>query len=73
MMDFDQEKIMYIVSNLLSNALKYTPCKGTVELYAGQLKEQNEFVIKVSNNGPGIPPEQLPFIFTVFSVLKRIR
>jgi signal transduction histidine kinase len=43
-MDFDQEKIMYIVSNLLSNALKFTPCNGTVELYAGQLKEQNEFV-----------------------------
>lgn len=66
MMDFDQEKIMYIVSNLLSNALKYTPAHGTVELFAGQIKEQNEFVIKVSDNGPGIPPEQLPFIFDRF-------
>lgn len=66
MMDFDQEKIMYIVSNLLSNALKYTPDHGTVELYAGQTKEQNEFVIKVRDNGPGIPPEHLPFIFDRF-------
>lgn len=65
-MDFDQEKIMYIVSNLLSNAIKYTPGYGTVELYAGQLKEKNEFVIKVSDNGPGIPPEHLPFIFDRF-------
>ncbi|MDP2337199.1 MAG: ATP-binding protein [Bacteroidota bacterium] len=65
-MDFDQEKIMYIVSNLLSNALKYTPCNGTVELYAGQMKKQNEFIIKVSDNGPGIPPEHLPFVFDRF-------
>jgi len=65
-MDFDQEKIMYIVSNLLSNAIKYTPDHGTVELYAGQMKEQNDFVIKVSDNGPGIPPEQLPFVFDRF-------
>lgn len=66
MMDFDQEKIMYIVSNLLSNALKYTPRYGTVELYAGQVKEQHEFVIKVSDNGPGISPEHLPFVFDRF-------
>lgn len=66
MMDFDQEKIMYIVSNLLSNALKYTPCYGTVELYAGWTKEQNEFLIKVSDNGPGISPEHLPFVFDRF-------
>ncbi|MBA4409684.1 MAG: ATP-binding protein [Bacteroidota bacterium] len=65
-MDFDQEKIMYIVSNLLSNALKYTPIDGTVELWAGQLKDQNGFCVKVSDNGPGIPPEHLPYIFDRF-------
>ncbi|MFY9151258.1 MAG: ATP-binding protein [Prolixibacteraceae bacterium] len=65
-MDFDQEKIMFIVSNLLTNALKFTPAHGIVELFAGIEKDEQEFRIQVSDNGPGIPPEHLPFIFDRF-------
>mgnify|MGYP002776313987 CR=1 FL=1 len=65
-MDFDQEKIMYIVSNLLTNAIKFTPNYGMVDIYAGLMPFKNEFVIKVSDNGPEIPSEHLPFLFDRF-------
>lgn len=66
MMDFDHEKIMYIVSNLITNAIKFTPNDGTVNIYAGLMPDKNEFVIKVSDNGPEIPSEHLPFLFDRF-------
>ncbi len=65
-MDFDQEKIMYIVSNLLTNAIKFTPNYGTVDIYAGLMPDKNEFVLKVSDDGPEIPSEHLPFLFDRF-------
>lgn len=70
-MDFDQEKILRIVSNLLSNAIKYTPEKGTVtfevsvESSPGQMA-QPELLLKISDSGPGIPEEELSFIFDRF-------
>jgi len=65
-MDFDHEKIMYIVSNLLSNAIKFTPSNGTVDIYVGLIPDKNECVIKISDNGPVIPSEHLPYIFDRF-------
>lgn len=70
-MDFDQEKVLRIVSNLLSNAIKYTPEKGTVtfevsvESSQGQMA-QPELLLKISDSGPGIPEEELSFIFDRF-------
>lgn len=70
-MDFDQEKILRIVSNLLSNAIKYTPEKGTitfevsVESSQDQIT-QSELLLKISDSGPGIPEEELSFIFDRF-------
>lgn len=64
LMDYDADKMMHVVTNLLSNALKYTQDGGTVELTAGL--SGNEFIIKVQDNGPGIPSRHLPFIFDRF-------
>jgi DNA-binding response OmpR family regulator len=58
-----------MVSNLLSNAFKFTPEKGrvTVEMtVVQQSNEQIELKISVANTGKGIPPEQLPHIFDRF-------
>jgi len=64
LMDYDEEKLQYIVYNLLSNALKFTPENGKVILH---LKTADAFLqIKVQDTGTGIPEAQLPFIFDRF-------
>ena len=65
-MDFDADKLMQIVSNLLSNALKFTPKDGKVELSTENLPSQHSFSIRVKDNGPGIAAEHLPQIFDRF-------
>ncbi len=68
LMDYDADKIMHIVTNLISNALKYCQEGGEVELTTGLLNENgsSKFMIRVHDNGPGIEPEHLPFIFDRF-------
>ena len=71
---FDYSKIENIIFNLLSNAFKYTPTKGTVKLelkYEKQKNKRKKFpntfaIIKVIDSGNGIPTEQLENIFKRF-------
>ncbi len=66
-MDYDPDKIMEIVTNLISNALKYTPERGLVQIRATASEDQDKrFNICVSDNGPGIPADKLPHIFDRF-------
>lgn len=60
----DQDKLKQVLVNLVSNAIKYTPTGGEVVVGLGQQAEQAR--ITVSDNGPGIPAEDLPFIFERF-------
>jgi signal transduction histidine kinase/DNA-binding response OmpR family regulator len=70
MMDYDADKMMHIATNLLSNALKYTQSGGFVVVTAGVSSEGNKiFTLGVRDNGPGIPHDQLPFIFDRFYTL----
>ncbi|NMO94615.1 HAMP domain-containing histidine kinase [Paenibacillus lemnae] len=59
--DIDQDKMLQVVTNLLSNAIKYTPPGGEVTLRASCRAE--EVFIECSDNGIGISPEDLPYIF----------
>lgn len=61
-MDYDRDKLMLIISNLISNALKYCDSPGTVSVSTG-MSAEGRFVITVSDNGPGIPETHLPNIF----------
>ena len=67
-MDFDAEKMTQICTNLLSNALKFTPQGGQIFFLAAmQLeKEQPYLLLKVRDTGTGIAPDHLPFIFDRF-------
>ncbi len=60
----DQNRIQQIVWNLLSNAIKFTPQGGTVTVQLSQSESQAEII--VSDNGKGISPEFLPFVFERF-------
>ena len=53
-----------VVSNLLSNALKFTPRGGTVRVVLWQ--EEQHLGIDVADNGQGIPQHSLPHIFEAF-------
>ncbi|RIH93222.1 sensor histidine kinase [Meiothermus granaticius] len=60
----DPDRMVQVISNLLTNALTHTPPGGTIRLSAGL--EGNEAVLKVQDSGPGIPPEALNKIFDRF-------
>ena len=53
----DPTRLEQMVVNLLTNAAKYTPAGGRIQLIAGV--EGGEFVCRVRDNGVGIPPELL--------------
>lgn len=61
---FDYDRIVQVVSNLLGNAMKFTPGGGTVALHAERQAEQVAFTLR--DNGPGIAQSALPHIFDRF-------
>jgi len=61
---FDRAKIIQVLTNLVSNAIKFTPEKGRVSVNIRHRDE--ELIIKVSDTGMGIPKEALPKIFDRF-------
>ena len=60
----DETRLMQVMGNLLSNAVKYSPDGGKVTI-SGATK-QNEVVICVHDEGPGIAVEDVPRIFNLF-------
>ena len=61
----DFERLQQVVWNLLSNAIKFTPKGGRVQVVLERVNSHIE--IRVSDNGNGIKPEFLPFVFDRFS------
>jgi PAS domain S-box-containing protein len=60
----DAARLSQVVMNLLDNAAKYTPRGGQLELTVA--RENNEGVLRVRDNGQGIPAEALNTIFEMF-------
>jgi signal transduction histidine kinase len=61
---FDHDRVVQVLSNLLSNAMKFTPAKGSVRLRANL--EAESLVFEVHDSGPGIPRDALPRVFDRF-------
>ncbi|MRD48188.1 PAS domain S-box protein [Caenimonas koreensis DSM 17982] len=61
---YDEKLLRHIFSNLLSNALKYSPGGGQVKFDVRQ--EASETVFEVADHGIGIPPDELPHLFESF-------
>lgn len=64
----DRNMLEKIVFNLLSNALKYTPENGDVELTVSETAD-HRLVIRCANSGDGIPENKLQDIFDRFTIL----
>ena len=59
------------LSNLLDNALQYTAPGDTIRLHLSE--QENHLEVRVSDTGPGIPPEDLPHIFERFYRVEKSR
>ncbi|MEO9512476.1 MAG: ATP-binding protein [Flavobacteriaceae bacterium] len=61
----DREKIQQVVSNLLVNSIKYGHPNGTTEVSVENLIK-NKVIVRVTDNGEGIPQEHIPRLFERF-------
>jgi signal transduction histidine kinase len=61
----DSARLQQVVTNLLSNAAKFTPQHGRIQVTLEQ--EGGQAVLRVRDNGAGIPPEVMPRLFQLFA------
>ena len=59
----DENRIQQVLTNLVGNALKYSP-SGEIKIH-GEVRPQN-VIVCVSDQGPGIAPEDIPHVFDRF-------
>jgi len=73
----DVQKMNQVLGNLISNALKYTPLGGQIEIDVGYCskngdqKQSDEIIISVCDNGIGINENDLPVIFERYNKIRR--
>lgn len=60
----DGARVQQIATNLISNAVKFTPAGGSIVVRL--IDGEAEWIIEVEDSGEGIDPEELPIIFQVF-------
>jgi len=61
----DRERLAQVLSNLLGNAAKFTPRGGRIALEAAM--ENGSVVVRVRDNGIGIPPDMVDRVFEMFT------
>ena len=67
----DKERVEQVIINILSNAIKYTPDGGKIDLHAGIV--EGDLEIRVKDTGIGIPEEDIPHLFERFYRVEKSR
>lgn len=67
----DRDGLERVIINIINNAIKYTPDNGEITVYTSCV--YNDICIKVTDNGIGIPKENLPNIFNRFYRVDKAR
>lgn len=65
----DQRQLSWVVANLVSNALRYTPADGTVTVHSDLINDSVR--VSVKDSGRGIPPDAVEVIFDKFVQIKQ--
>lgn len=60
----DPKLLSMVVQNVLSNAVKYTPDEGQIDLHLGSTSDKKAVLLVIKDNGFGIPKDQQEQIFT---------
>jgi signal transduction histidine kinase len=60
----DRDRLKQVLVNLIGNSINYTPKDGEIVVGLGKVSDRAQ--LTVTDNGPGIPPEDLPHIFERF-------
>ncbi|MBI3360161.1 MAG: GAF domain-containing protein [Chloroflexi bacterium] len=60
----DEDRLVQVLGNLISNALKYSPEEGAITV-SGRA-EPERVIVSVADEGPGLPAEELPRVFDRF-------
>ncbi|MCW3786588.1 hybrid sensor histidine kinase/response regulator transcription factor [Plebeiibacterium sediminum] len=66
----DRNKIEKVVYNLLSNAFKFTPENGNIQLHIEINEGTNELIFSIIDNGEGVAPKDQNMLFTRFAQIK---
>ena len=66
-----RDSLERVIVNIISNAIKYTPQGGKIEVYSTSV--YNGIAIKIVDNGIGIPKDKLPHIFDRFYRVDKAR
>ena len=64
-MDVDPQRVRQVVANLVSNALRHAAGPGT-HVVVSAIQKPGEVEVSVADDGPGIPPDDLPHLFDRF-------
>ena len=65
----DKDKLSRVSMNLISNAIKYTPTGGKIDV--SLLLDKNTIILSVINTGPGITPDEMERLFKKFGRLDK--
>lgn len=62
----DRERLNQVITNLVSNAINYTPAGGSIRVSITVQPDFGSTTLEVADSGPGIAPEHLEHLFTPF-------
>ncbi|MBQ8208588.1 MAG: HAMP domain-containing protein [Clostridia bacterium] len=68
----DKDRIDQVIVNIISNAIKYTPDGGTI-VVGSSMADKDNILVRIMDNGLGIPEKDLPRIFERFYRVEKAR